>query len=100
MSLMTIPPEIAWLIPIVIPFIIGLLTGAIIKRTVVLIVLVFALVAVLALVGYLSLTVEDLYDRIFHYLPRVANEAQTLKNILPYTSISFIVGLAIGLWKG
>jgi uncharacterized membrane protein (Fun14 family) len=97
---MTIPPEIAWLIPIVIPFTIGLLVGAIIKRTVTLVLLVFALVVILAFAGYLSLTVGDFYDRIFQYLPKVAGEAQTLKNILPYSSISFIVGLAIGLWKG
>lgn len=97
---MPIPPEIAWLIPVVIPFVIGLLIGAIIKKTVSILLLIIALVAVLAFTGYLSLSVEGLYEKAAEYLPKISGQAETLKNLLPYTSISFIIGLAIGLWKG
>lgn len=97
---MSISPEIAWLIPIVLPFVIGLLVGAIIKRTVTLAILIIALIAVLSFTGYVSLSVSDIYEKAAEYLPKIAGQTETLKNLLPYTSISFLIGLAIGLWKG
>ncbi|MEM1689676.1 MAG: hypothetical protein QXX33_01435 [Candidatus Hadarchaeales archaeon] len=97
---MSVPPEIAWLIPVVIPFVIGLLIGAIIKRTISVLLLVIALIAILAFTGYISLSVESLYEKATKYLPKISSQTETLKNLLPYTSISFIIGLAIGLWKG
>lgn len=97
---MSVPPEIAWLIPVVIPFVIGLLVGAIIKRTISILLLIIALIVVLAFTGYLSLSVESLYEKAVEHLPKIFDQTETLKNLLPYTSISFIIGLAIGLWKG
>jgi uncharacterized membrane protein (Fun14 family) len=97
---MSIPPELAWLVPVVMPFIIGLLVGAIIKRAVKLMMAVAALVIVLAATGALSLGVSDLYAKAENILPRIAEKGQALKNLLPYTSAAFLIGLALGLWKG
>lgn len=97
---MEIPSSVAALVPIVVPFIIGLLVGAVIKRTVKLIMLIVALVIVLVATGVLSLTFQDIYDKAMDFLPRVAEKGEVLKNVLPYTSVAFLVGLGIGLWKG
>lgn len=97
---MEFPSEIAWLIPIVIPFILGLLVGVVIKRTLKLIFAVAALVIVLVATGTVSLTFQDIYDKATKFLPRIAEEGEVLKNILPYSSAAFLVGLALALWRG
>ncbi len=93
---MSIPAEIAWLIPIVLPFIIGLLVGAIIKKGLRLLVVIVALVIVLIATGIVSLTFSDLYDAAMVYLPLLYNLGVGWLNILPYSSVSFLIGLALG----
>ena len=93
-------PELSWLIPVVIPFIIGLFIGFIVRRTVKLVFLVIALIIVLAAVGYISLTYQDVYDVAMQYLPKITELGGGLMNTLPYVSTMFLIGLAIGLWKG
>ncbi len=100
MIIMQIPAEYAWIIPIVVPFIIGLLVGAIIKRTLKMAILIVALVIVLIAMGTISLTYEDVYDKAMDYLPKIIDTGEGLKDVLPYLSITFIIGLALGLWKG
>jgi len=97
---MSIPPEVAWIVPVVVPFIIGLLVGAAIKRALKLMMIIAALVIVLIATGAVSLTFQDIYDKATKFLPRIAEEGEVLKNILPYSSAAFLVGLALGLWKG
>lgn len=97
---MTIPPELAWVLPVLVPFIIGLLVGALIKQTMRLVIVVAALVIVLVATGTVSLTFKDLYQKATEFLPRIAEKGEVLKNVLPYTSVAFLIGLAIGLWKG
>lgn len=97
---MEFPSEIAWLIPIVIPFILGLLVGIVIKRTLKLIFVVAALVVVLVATGTLSLAFQDVYDKAMEVLPELIGKGETLKNILPYSSAGFLLGLALALWRG
>lgn len=97
---MSIPPEIAWLIPILLPFIIGLLVGALIKAALKLVILIAALVIVLVATGVLSVTFTDLYDKAMEHLPNFINSERGWLNVLPYSSVAFIVGLALGLWFG
>jgi uncharacterized membrane protein (Fun14 family) len=97
---MSIPMEFAWLVPVVVPFIVGLLVGAVIKRTLKLMVVIAALVIILVATGAVSLTFQDIYDKATEVLPRVAEKSEVLKNVLPYSSAAFLVGLALGLWKG
>lgn len=97
---MTIPPEIAWIMPVVAPFILGLLVGAIVKKAFSLVLLVVALVVVLVATGALSLTFQDIYEKAMQFLPRLYDAGSGWINVLPYSSAAFLVGLALGLWKG
>ncbi|MEM3387664.1 MAG: hypothetical protein QXN08_08380 [Nitrososphaerales archaeon] len=96
-----VPEEIAWVIPTVLPFIIGLIVGVIIKRAIKLILAIVVLFVVLVAIGYLQMpSMEELMKTALAYLPLIQSEAGPLINFIPYTSISFIIGLLIGLWKG
>ncbi len=94
------PVEFAWLVPVVAPFVVGLLIGAIIKRTMKLVTLLAALVIVLVVTGFLNMTFQDLMDKAMEMLPRIVTTSRDAVNLLPYASTSFLIGLAIGLWKG
>jgi hypothetical protein len=98
---MEIPVEYAWIIPLVIPFIVGLLVGVIVKRAAKLILVLVALIIFLGAVGYTQLpTINGILAKALVYLPLIKKEAGTLSNILPYSSATFLIGLAIGIWKG
>ena len=94
---MSIPPEIAWLIPVVLPFIIGLLVGAVIKRALKLLILVVVLVIVLVATGILSLTFSGLFAEAMKFLPKLYDLGHGWLNVLPYSSIAFLIGIALGL---
>ncbi|MGB9725011.1 MAG: hypothetical protein ACPLZF_00850 [Nitrososphaeria archaeon] len=96
-----VPPEYAWIIPVIVPFIIGLIVGVIIKRALKLVLALIILLIVLVAVGYTQLpTFEEIARAALKYLPILWAEASPLTNILPYSSITFLLGLALGLWKG
>jgi uncharacterized membrane protein (Fun14 family) len=93
---MSIPPEIAWLIPVVLPFIIGLLVGVVIKKGFKLMIAVVALVIVLVATGVLSLTLPGLFDEAMKLLPKLYDVGAGWLNVLPYSSVTFLIGLALG----
>lgn len=95
-----VPPEFAWVVPVIIPLIIGLLVGFIVKRTVKLVFLVVALVIVLVATGYVSFAFQGVYDRAMEFLPIIIEMGGGFQNVLPYSSIAFLIGLALGLWRG
>jgi len=95
-----VPPELAWIVPVIVPFIIGLLVGFIIKRTVKLIFLIIALVIVLVATGLVSFTFQDVFNKAAEFLPKIIEMGGGLKNLIPYSSLTFLIGLALGLWKG
>ncbi|MEM2049979.1 MAG: hypothetical protein QXZ11_02515 [Thermoproteota archaeon] len=100
MSGVTIPPEFAWIVPVVVPFIIGLLIGLIIKRAITLVLALLILIIILVATGYVSLTFQDIFDRAMEFLPRIVELGGSLQNVLPYSSATFLIGLLLGLWKG
>ena len=93
---MSIPPEIAWLVPIILPFIIGLLVGAVIKKGLKFLVLIVALVIVLVVTGILSVTFSGLYAQAMQFLPKLYDVGHGWLNVLPYSSVTFLVGLVLG----
>jgi uncharacterized membrane protein (Fun14 family) len=93
---MSIPPEIAWIIPIVLPFIIGLLVGAVIKKALKLLILVVALVIILVATGILSLTFSGLFAEAMKFLPKLYDVGHGWLNVLPYSSVAFLIGIALG----
>jgi uncharacterized membrane protein (Fun14 family) len=91
--------DFSWLVPIAVPFVIGLLVGAAVKHAMKLIFILIALVAVLVFTGVISLSFSGLWSNAIKFLPQLFG-AESALNLLPYTSIAFLVGLAIGLLKG
>lgn len=96
----SVPPEIAWVLPVVVPFIIGLLVGAVIKKAVKLLIALIALVVVLVATGAVSIGFSSIYENAMQFLPKLYETGSSVINVLPYSSAAFIIGLLIGLWKG
>jgi len=88
------------LLVILAPLIIGLLVGVIIKKAFSLIILLVALAIVLVATGAIGFTYEGLFDQALNILPRLWGEARGWLGVLPYSSLGFLIGLALGLWKG
>ena len=95
-----IPPEIAWIVPVYMPFIIGLLVGVAVKKSFKLLFTIGALLILLVLTGYISLTYQDIFDQAMKFLPTIIPAGRGFVEILPYSTSTFIIGLAVGLWKG
>ncbi|KXA88522.1 hypothetical protein AKJ37_07225 [candidate division MSBL1 archaeon SCGC-AAA259I09] len=88
------------LLVLIAPFLIGLLVGAIVKKAFSLIILGAVLVIVLIATGAIGLTYGELFNEALDFLPKLWSGAQGWLGILPYSSIGFLIGLALGLWKG
>jgi uncharacterized membrane protein (Fun14 family) len=93
---MSVPPEIAWVIPVVLPFIIGLLVGAIVKKGLKVLMLIAVLVIVLVATGVIGLTFSDVFDAALQVLPKLYDVGAGWLNVLPYSSITFLIGLVLG----
>ena len=94
------PPEIAWLVPIILPLLIGLVVGVIVKNSLKLIVTITALIILLVLTRYISITFQDVFDQALKFLPKIIQTGSGLIGILPYSTITFIIGFGLGFWKG
>ena len=97
---MVTSPEIAWIVPVIIPAIMGLLVGLIVKRSIKLMFTIAALVVLLVLTGVVSLAFQDVFDQAMKLLPRIIGTGSGIIDVLPYSTTTFIIGLALGLWKG
>jgi len=73
-----------------------LLAGAVIKKAIKLLVLIVALIIVLVATGVLSLTFGGLFAEAMKFLPKLYDVGHGWLNVLPYSSVSFLVGLALG----
>ena len=92
----------------VVYFVIGLLAGVILKRAFILGLAIIAFVALLVALGFVtfgfSLTSLAALYGLFNLAKPVAGQAAAqaadLVKLLPLTSIGFLIGVFIGLWKG
>jgi len=83
------------------PFIIGLLVGILAKRLLSAALVLVALFIALAALGYTSPSqVATMLQQIGYAAKDAIAQAQWLKDTVPYSSAAFLIGLAIGLWKG
>jgi len=83
---------------------IGFLVGVVLKKTVKLGLAILSLVGLLVAAGYINLKFSDsskttIY-KVVSEVPTVASQASGVASILPITSAAFLVGLALGIWKG
>ncbi len=84
-------------------FVIGLLVGAIVKKAFKLGVMIIALLIILAATGYFAFNLQPnatTISRVYSQLTPAATQAASFATVLPITSTAFLVGLAIGIWKG
>ncbi|MFP3219975.1 MAG: hypothetical protein RXR41_02340 [Candidatus Marsarchaeota archaeon] len=82
-------------------FVIGLLVGLIVKKVLSLGLLLFALVLLLLAVGYIHpASTAALLSYLKYYGPEALSAAQKVASLIPYSSIFFIIGFIIGVWKG
>jgi FUN14 family protein len=84
--------------------IIGILLGVIIKRAIKLAFAIVSLMVLLAVTGYLNVawstpSASTIYY-VFNGAQPVATQAIGLASLLPISSATFLIGAAIGLWKG
>ncbi len=65
---------------------------------------ILSLVILLTATGYINLQFSEAAKttiyRVFSQAPTIASQASGLASILPITSRAFLIGLAIGIWKG
>jgi len=92
------------IVPALVVLAIGLLVGIVLKKTLRLGLAIASLVALLVATGYINLQLSDsskttIY-RVVSEIPTVASQASGVASILPITSAAFLVGLALGIWKG
>ncbi len=90
-----------FLVAAIVPLIIGFIVGVIIRSALKIGIAIAVIIILLIVVGVIS------PDQVLQPLlsivksgPDLVAYAQRVANYLPYSSATFIVGLAIGLWKG
>ena len=92
-------------VPALVVLAIGFLVGVVLKKTVKLGLAIISLVGLLVATGYINLKLDDntkitIYRVFSSQATSVASQASSLVYVLPVTSTAFLVGLAIGIWKG
>ncbi len=91
-------------VPALVVLAIGFLVGIVLKKTVKLGLAILSLVGLLVATGYINLRLgESSKTTIYHVFSltsTAASQASGVASILPITSAAFLVGLALGIWKG
>jgi len=83
------------------PFVVGLLVGVLAKRILSVALILIALFIALAALGYMSPEqVTRLLQQLGYAAKDALDSAMKIKDAVPYSSVAFLTGLAIGLWKG
>ena len=101
-----LPPDLstAFIVALIVPLILGFIVGIIIRSLVKVGIAIAVLIVILILLGVLTpgqvLTPLVGLIRSGASNPAVLNEAERLAGYLPYSSITFLIGLAVGLLKG
>ncbi|BCU67592.1 hypothetical protein HS7_10290 [Sulfolobales archaeon HS-7] len=93
--------QLSGIVTIVVTFLLGLLIGVLVKELIKVGIVLLIIVVLLYALGYIH---PSFIQYALHQAGVVAQQAysyaQEYKNIIPYTSIAFIIGFVIGLWKG
>ncbi len=61
---------------------------------------IIALILIRSFRLFILPSIQDIIQKASEYLPMIWSEVGGLINILPYSSVTFIIGLILGLWKG
>ncbi|MDQ1280516.1 MAG: hypothetical protein QG670_1779 [Thermoproteota archaeon] len=82
------------MVPIIVPLIVGLLVSYTVKHTIKLIFVIAALVSLLVFSEVITISFQDILAS------ALIETGNGLFTRFPYSSFTFIIGLALGLWKG
>lgn len=85
---------------VVLPFLIGLVTGAIVRKAAKLAALFLSLFVLLVAFGSMSLSPSEWFARLENSLPLLYRTTSSMLNLLPYSSLMFAVGFVLGLFVG
>lgn len=89
---------------IIVTFVIGLLLGVVVKRVFKLAVAIVALVVLLIVTGYINVSQDELTKqtilRAASLQPTIVSTASQAATLFPITSLAFLAGVGLGLWKG
>lgn len=93
--------SVGFLAAIVVPLILGFIVGVVAKEAFKIGVAIAVLVVVLLAVGILepSQVIQPLLA-LFKEGPALVSKTQELAGYLPYSSVTFLIGLVVGLFKG
>ncbi|MDP7976089.1 MAG: hypothetical protein ACP5T5_02640 [Thermoprotei archaeon] len=98
---MTLVFSLGSLTSMAIAFVIGLLIGLLVKKIISVGLLLLALVLLLMAIGYIHPSFTATLINYFRYYgPKALEEAQRISSLIPYSSVFFIIGFIIGVWKG
>lgn len=98
-----LPPDLSttFLVAAILPLIVGFIVGVIIKSAVKIGIAIAVLVIVLIALGILTPTqVLQPILSLVHSGSSISAYANRVAGYLPYSSLTFIIGLAVGLLKG
>ena len=92
------------IVPSVIVLAIGFLVGIVLKKTVKLGLAILSLIVLLIATGYINFQLDEISKetiyRAVSIVPTAAGQASSVASIFPITSTAFLIGLALGVWKG
>jgi len=90
-----------FLVAAIVPLILGFIVGVIIRSALKIGIAIAVLIILLIAVGIISpgQVLQPLLS-IVKSGPDLVTYAQRVAGYLPYSSLTFLIGLAVGLWKG
>ncbi|HYW82108.1 MAG TPA: hypothetical protein VFB30_02560 [Spirochaetia bacterium] len=91
----------AFLVAAIVPLILGFLVGTVIKQALKIGAVIAIIVLLLIFVGVLtpSQVLQPIYSAFKGSGPQALTEAKRLSSYLPYSSITFLIGLAVGFYR-
>ncbi|MGC9119269.1 MAG: hypothetical protein ACP5I3_09820 [Thermoproteus sp.] len=90
--------SVTQILALVVPFIFGLLIGILIRRLIGVALVLLAILLLAVAVGYISpSTAMGIIQSLGYTAYQAAEKLGVLKAMIPYSSLTFIIGLVIGL---
>lgn len=91
----------AFLVAAIVPLILGFLVGTVIKQALKIGAVIAIIVLLLIFVGVLtpSQVIQPILSTIRGSGPQALTQAKRLAGYLPYSSITFLIGLAVGFYR-
>ena len=97
-----LPPDasVTFILALLIPLVLGFLVGTIIKKAIALGAAIAILLLILIFVGVLtpSQVIQPVVS-LFRSGPALAAKATQIAGYLPYSSVTFLIGLAVGFFR-